>query len=100
MSMANNDFFIQPDPEVEEAKKSVQDMLDKIKIKQKNTKRLEKEKHQKRIQRIGEIADETGIINLDDNVIKGAFLEIASKIEDITQLVNWKKTGEIKNEVE
>lgn len=90
VTTANQNLYIQPDPEVEKEKKTVQEMLEQIKIKQKNIKHLEKEKRLKRFQRIGEIADEMGIIHLDDDVLRGAFCEIASKINDVEQLTIWK----------
>lgn len=91
----NQDFFIQPDPEVEKEKKSVQEMIEKAKLKQKKAKELEKEKHRLRIQHVGAIADETGILNLDDAVLRGAFLYIATKMNDIDQLTKWKESGQL-----
>lgn len=99
--MENTSFFILPDPEVEKEKESLQEMREKIKSKEKNVKRLEKEKQQKRAQRIGEIAADAGIHVLDDNVLRGAFLAIAAKREDIEQLSEWKRKGaQMKREAE
>ena len=81
--------------DLEEQKKKVELQKKRIKLKEILIREQERQRKFKRFEEVVKIAFKAHIDQLDEVALLGAFLEIASKMQDEKIIREWKKSGEI-----
>lgn len=79
------------DLELQEKKKKLDNQKKKLLLKEKILRDKEKKKEVLKLQEIGRLAKLANITHLNEQVLFGAFIEIAKKTSDQNQIVLWKK---------